>query len=587
MKKYSFRTLEGIYLVQLPNYRYEYRKTFNGRKEYRRVNSYLIYNASNKTSKLINYEEARTSLFDKELNMFVVKENERFLVAEDGMCFYMDIDGNTTPYNGDVYSMRKHEINIIPSTDLITQQESLPINWDDFESIVSFDFNGNKIKLPNGKTTELPYDIRKEFNGLYLIVKEIKNEKGEWDGCVFGICNKEGYIIVEPKYEAIFTDGFSANINFYQVALNGKYGIINKEGIEVLPPVYGWINDCDGVVAIVDDGSRLIDISSRKVLSISNNELSFIKDGWIRVSNKGILKTDGTYFPISIKTKVNGCGSNNSRNYDAIGDKVCDGLLPVYDSKRGYGYVNLDSNELINCKYNEIHYFVEGRAKVRYDSFFGVIDKNGNNIVKNGSQEISVPRNYDWACDFEDGISIVQEKGLYGCIDSNMNVIFPCVFHSFEDVKRAYKKVLIINRKDDCHDDLLDLETPVPFKSDGLYGFKRIDGKILCPPLFRVANKFKEGRSLVYYGDKFGYLNENLEFAIPPIYSLGEDFSEGLALVNLRDYINKDGVCVIHTDHHIENLKSFCGGIVHCEYNYCQPRRDNDDYVLTKRICGF
>lgn len=146
---------------------------------------------------------------------------------------------------------------------------------------------------------------------------------------------------------------------------------------------------------------------------------------------------------------------------------------------------------------------------------------------------------------------------------------------------------MLLNNKVDYQEQLLDLEPPQPYEENGLYGYKRADGKCFCPPIFRSAHFFIEGRALVSFGGKYGYLNEKLEFAIPPIYNSAEDFSEGLALVNNRDYINKNGECVIHTDHHIEKLSSFCGGKVICEYNYCQPGRENDSYEITKRVSWY
>ena len=92
MNRFSFKTLKGIYLVQLPNYRYVWREGNYGRKEYKKVNSYLLYNATNKTTKIINYDDARASIFNSELNAFVIGEHEKFLVAENRKCYYMDSD---------------------------------------------------------------------------------------------------------------------------------------------------------------------------------------------------------------------------------------------------------------------------------------------------------------------------------------------------------------------------------------------------------------------------------------------------------------------------------------------------------------
>lgn len=592
MRNISFKTLEGVYIVKLDAFRSKLKEGYYGRKERKFVNSYLIYNATNKTSKIIDYEEVWAPTFDSELRWFVIKENEKFIVAENGKCFYMDSEGFLSQYEGDIHSMRKRKTSIIPQECKIEEKPSSLENWDEYEPITLIDIGGYKLTLPDGEIIVLPFKIKERIGGNYLIYDDIKTNKSKYPERKYGIVSKIGKIVVEPKFDSIINN-FKQRDKLYQVKLDDKYGVINENGEVILPPKYGWIEDCDGDFAIIDDGTKLINVNTEEIIYTSEVKMNSIIDGWIAVLNRGILSTNGTFYPISLK-KIDNVRSSNDwwgvewgKLYDRIGSKVCNGLIPVYDSKRGYGYVNLDSIEVIRCKYNEIHYFTDGRAKVRYDTDFGYIDTKGNIIVKNGIDEVLIPNRYDWAYDFDGTISVVQQGRLYGCVDSNLNELLPCVFYSANDVKKAYQRILLLNNKVDYQEQLLDLEPPQPYEENGLYGFKRADGKCFCPPIFRSAHFFIEGRALVSFGGKYGYLNEKLEFAIPPIYNSAEDFSEGLALVNNRDYINKNGECVIHTDHHIEKLSSFCGGKVICEYNYCQPGRENDSYEITKRVSWY
>lgn len=576
---FNFKTAKGVYLIRIPDYR----------DSFSHVASYVIYNATKKTAKIINYESAIASTYDAELEAYIIKDHEKFLVSEKNQCFYMDEDGNISPYDGDLFTMRNSKIQIIHQKENIEHDLTTICNWDEFEPICGwkkYKKGGNELTLSNGDTLVLPFKIESDFDGLLLIYKDIPNRNGKmWEERLYGFCDCEGTIIAEPKYDSIWCCGFRKGLGLYQVEIGERHGIINKEGVEILPPIYGFIWDCDGRVAIIDDGI-LLDINSQEIIYDGPHIGGAIKDGWIRVSNIGMLKTNGTFYSISVKDRVNVPVLDWGKYYDEIGPQFCNGLLPVYDSKRGYGYVNEESIEVIRCKYNEIHPFVDGRAKVRYDVDFGTIDTNGNTIVNKDGHEIRIPNKYDWAYDFENGISVVQKGTLYGCIDGQLNELLPCVFHSVEDVRKTYKKIQISIQTEDYHEEFLELETPIPYEENRLYGFKRIDGKILCPPIFSVAHKFVEGMALVGYNDKMCYLNENLEMAIPFVTRLGEDFSEGLALIG-SEYINKKGESVIKTDHHIEKLSSFRDGVVHCEYNWCEPYRDNDDYVLTKRICGF
>ncbi|QFQ12850.1 WG repeat-containing protein [Pseudoprevotella muciniphila] len=593
--KFSFKTLKGIYLLRLPNFRSKFRKRIHG-TQLDKVNSYLIYNANDKTSKIIDYEEVWASTFDSNFEWFIINENEKFIVAENGKCFHMDTTGTISPYIGDIHSMRSKKINIIPKKKKKKKDNTLaPLNRIETDSIPFFEKGGNKLCYTLGKTIELPFKIWESFDDLILIYKDIIANKKSFPIRKYGIANKNGEIIVEPIFDNINYKIFeSKKEKLYLVELDEKYGLINGNGKEVLPTKYKGIEDYDERVAIVDNGTKLINIRTGKVLYTCDLfQMDKITKGWIAVSNKGLLDTNGVFFPISLKKVENLNRSDDfltfkwGENYDIIGSKVCDGLIPVYDSHRGYGYVNINSVEVIKCKYNEINYFSNGRARVRYDTEFGYIDTKGNIIVTKGKDEILIPNKYDWAYNFCGNVSVVQQGTRFGLVDYNLNELLPCVFYSPNDVIKSYKKVLLSNSKKYNQECLIELEPPEPFKENGLYGFKRIDGKILCPPIFRCAHCFIEGRALVSIGNKYGFLNENLEFSIPPIYYSAEDFSEGLALVNNRDYINKEGECIIHTSHNIERLSSFFGGTVNCDYNYCQPGRDNETYEITKRVLGF
>lgn len=57
----------------------------------------------------------------------------------------------------------------------------------------------------------------------------------------FGFTDREGNIVIDTIYDdaEIFQEGF-ANIE-----VNGKYGFINEQGIEVIKPIYDYYDECD------------------------------------------------------------------------------------------------------------------------------------------------------------------------------------------------------------------------------------------------------------------------------------------------------------------------------------------------------
>ena len=100
---FNFKTAKGVYLIRIPDYR----------DSFSHIASYVIYNATKKTAKIINYEYAIASTYDAEIEAYIIKDHEKFLVSENEQCFYMDEDGNISPYDGDLFSMRNRVSNLM------------------------------------------------------------------------------------------------------------------------------------------------------------------------------------------------------------------------------------------------------------------------------------------------------------------------------------------------------------------------------------------------------------------------------------------------------------------------------------------
>lgn len=87
-------------------------------------------------------------------------------------------------------------------------------------------------------------------------------------------------------------------------------------------------------------------------------------------------------------------------------------------------------------------------------------------------------------------------------------------------------------------------EIPVPFLSDGKWGFKNKDGSIVIRNVYDYAEKFSDGRARVTKNGQRGFIDLAGNIAIPLIYDDVSNFSEGLAAV-LKDkkwgFIDRSG----------------------------------------------
>jgi hypothetical protein len=557
MSSLNLQDRKDILIFELSNYRIVnvWNSTYN-HYEKKLSNSYAIYNGATKELKIVDYDHLRTSTFDYSCHAFILNPGEKALVMNGFSCYYMDENGELNEKAGEGWSFFSkfdvHEINKKEER----KQKPMQLLIDDDESTA----------------------IKKRWKSL---------DDGK---ILYGIADSNGKLLCDIKYTDIWIDSIIRE-QYIRVKIDELFGLISIEGKEILPVQYDYIDDCDGEIAVVNHGYELISVKDLSVLYSTKGKIHHICNGWMSVSkyyppdesSNGILYKDGSFVSIF---HVNKFGFR--QEYDQLGTFINDGLLPVH-APNGYGYVDVEGKEVINCKYCEISDFNNGKAKVRFDCEYGYIDTKGRMLVKNGDKEIPIPSIYDWAYDFKEKYAVVQKGKFFGAIDECMNEIIPCSLNSKEDVERTMSKTKLFYQnlsEQEYNKAIIQLLPPVRYKENKLFGFKSIDGSLLCPPILSVRD-FVEGLAVFSIGNgKKGYINEKLEIVIEPEYGSASDFSEGLALT-YGDYINKNGEVVNLDTSFLEKLTPFKNGVVQCEYNRCQPGKDNDDYELTKFTVGY
>ncbi len=580
-----------------------------------RNQKYAIYNTRTKELSFVySYSYLKTKIFDYSCNAFVMEENEYAIVmnvvqrrtVQNGEtdyidtyhCYYMDVKGNLSECIGGKEIYDNIKVKYINECDKSSFFDYF-IN-DDFDDSDDFDINDFVIKdgginnknNPNGKEIQFRYPFFDRINckkNLIICYEKVKSG-GDWANRLFGLYDENGMQLTPNKYTTIYRGTIKEL--FIVVKVNEKFGLVTTEGTEILPPVYDDdIRDCNGKIAVMNNG-ELIRIGDLTVLYKTEYKISMIKDGWMRVYNHeediGLLDEEGRLYEFYDEE----CFARFAlrKKYSNLGH-FSNGLLPVFGYKRGYGYVDINSKEVIECKYFEISDFENGRARVRYDCEYGYIDIKGRMIVKNNNEEVKIPSLYDWAYDFHDGICVVQKKRYFGAIDEYLNEIIPCRMRSKSEVEYMLAKMRLYLKQlteEEYKKELYNLLPPIRYEENGLFGYKQQDGAIICPPILHVR-EFVEGMAAITIDNKVGFINERLELVIEPKYTSAHDFSEGLALVYDygASYINKCGDTVFKLDHHYQRLGDFEGGLAKYEYHYYQVGRDSDDDKMSKFMIGY
>jgi hypothetical protein len=319
-----------------------------------------------------------------------------------------------------------------------------------------------------------------------------------------------------------FHDGFAA------VKKNGKYGIIDKTGKEVVPVIYEYVtnfwDEYDDTPIFYEGMARVarfdkngymkwgfIDKTGKEVIAPIYNGASNFYDG-IAIVNK-----DGTWCFIDKTGKV--IIPQISNNYYEV-HNYHEGLAAVeknvvYYDKNGvfhwdlkWGFINTTGKEIIPTIYDMVSDFSEGFASVEKDGKWGVIDKTGKEVV---------PPIYDYVSDFHEGLAKIEKNYKCGFIDKTGKVVIPLVYSDILDHSDGFSEGLAVVEK----------------AVNGTYKFGYIDktGKDVIPAIYDWVSDFHEGLAAVRKDFKWGYIDKTGKVIIPFIYSSVGDFYEGIAPV--------------------------------------------------------
>ncbi len=301
---------------------------------------------------------------------------------------------------------------------------------------------------------------------------------GKW-----GLIDKSGKEVVKPKYDE--AGNFSEDLAW--VKLNEKYGFIDNSGKEVIKPKYdGAGNFSEGLAGVKIDG----------------------KWGFIDKIGKEVVKP----------------------KYD-WGESFRAGLAKVkLDGK--WGFIDKTGKEVVKPKYGRIDSFSEDLASVELDGKYGFIDKTGKEIVK--------PKYDSSSYDFHDSLACVKLDGKYGFIDKSGKEVVKPKYDSTGSFSECLASVQL----------------------DGKYGFIDKSGKEVVKPKYDRADSFSEGLASVKLDGKYGFIDKSGKEVVKPKYDRAGDFSEGRAWVKLDwdyGYIDKTGKEVVKLKY--EDASNFCNGL--------------------------
>jgi hypothetical protein len=283
----------------------------------------------------------------------------------------------------------------------------------------------------------------------------------------WGVRSREGIVFINPEYDKIKPIKINKSV-FYLVTKNGKTGICNSIGKELIKPNFDEIIDnetfitniskssnqqsrafgydlankmnlivyrIDGKYGIITNSDTLVsiskafvdDINFRKNIAVikSGNKYGFINYGlssyvlpkYDKLSEFGASENlDFAIFCINNKWGLLNTATaleSTKAKYDQISQTEINSIFKVRTGSKN-GLINSTGSELINPFFDEIYPFVNLCARVKNNSKWGLIDNNGNLII-----EVK----YDEILQLPNGTSQVKNNNKWGLIDNKGKII--------------------------------------------------------------------------------------------------------------------------------------------------------------------
>ena len=378
-------------------------------------------------------------------------------------------------------------------------------------------------------------------------------------GDLFGFKREDGTIIVEPKYK--FVDKFHDNYCLVYKDYN-LCGLIDRDGREIVPPEYEEVNyPTDGMIRVrKNERYGFVDTTGALAIECQYRTASGFSEG-LAVA---LIDIDSSTMGYGFIDKNNKIQIAPKYEY-AMAFQEGRAVVKLYDR---FGMIDRDGNEVLPCKYLEVTNMYEGRffavdAKegkaalfnnrykrltnfiydkiLLYQEDYYIVVRDGGYyfLARDGKEKFG---RYEEASGFYDGYSMVKRDGKYGIINKRGKVILPIEYDN-----SGYRSMEYIFS-----------ENLAMIEKDGKYGFVNKQGKIVIPLIYNSAQHCTEGLIPVSKEYMWGFIDKEGNQVCDFVFTAASYFEWGRAEVvyNTEVFkINTEGQCVKNCKKYPDNIK--------------------------------
>lgn len=337
--------------------------------------------------------------------------------------------------------------------------------------------------------------------------------------------------------------------NLLKVQKDGKYGLINLDGAEILACEYDNITTLKGVknsiiikkdskIGLLDsNGKIVIPVEYADIIAITEN----YQNGYIvknQESQFGVIKSDGQ---IALECKFNGIENIIDNNRYVVkegntwkviaedGTTYLEGKVNnVIDMNNGnaivsnngkYTVLDIEGNEIIAEGYEELAYLFDNKYTAKKDGKYGIINNSGETLVDFKYTEIQ----YNKVTDY---IKAKNENNTYDYMTKDLSVKLTAgdetILNGFISIKNQ-NDVKYYNYKleEKTNKDVYTDNTLFVTKQNGKYGLIDKDGNVIVDPIYDDATEQNDyGYVAVKKDGKWGAVDQEGKLVIEPKYTL-------------------------------------------------------------------
>lgn len=387
---------------------------------------------------------------------------------------------------------------------------------------IDYDNGTYKTKALNSKNEEIFKDYEQveafqnkdENNNLWYEANELKVKK---DG-KYGVINLSGKELLSCEYDEIVAlEGIK---NALKISKDGKYGVADSEGKIILKPEYadvtnlgkdsksGFIvKNTDGKYGIVDFSSNLVlETKYDGITKVYGNDFYVVKQAEKQI----LVKKDGTEILTS--------------GFDEITDilkNAENGVIYKKDNK--YGVMKTTGEVTLEASYDELKETKSGIFIAKKDGKYGVIDQEKNSKIEfkynaisyNEKADIYITEDEEFNNEILDNTYTVKQTGILTDLDTEKGYLTLRQNDEYKYYNFKFEEKNVA--------DIFTSNTLFSSKKDGKYGFVDKSGKVVVDYIYDdVTEQNTYGYAGVKKDGKWGAIDNKGNLIQEPTYDLDD-----------------------------------------------------------------